>query len=124
MTNKCPSCGYDFNKKYNTSVEIVNLVQKRNKGLRELLKKVAVLIHKNVPSSNRDSYFKFLHGVKSVDDNVISWAVENFYQSRHYVNGKGFSYLRSMILNRDKNMSKIKENERKRIGGVPPVIKI
>ena len=36
---------------------------------------------------------------------------------------KGFSYLRSMIQNRDKNIDTLKKNERKRIGGVPPVIK-
>ena len=121
--NKCPSCGFNFKKQYNASVEITELVKKRNKRLKDSLKKIAVLINKHVPSSDRQSYFRFLHSIKETDDHIVSWAIENFYQNRHYINGKGFSYLRSMIQNRDKNMDTLKKNERKRIGGVPPVIK-
>ena len=120
MIKKCPSCGYDFTKQYNASVEITQLVNERDKRLRELLKKIAVLI--NVPSSSRKSYFQFLHSIKDIDSAVVRWAIETFYQKRHYLNGKGFSYLRTIIQNRDKNMDTLMKNERERIGSVPPVI--
>ena len=35
--NKCPSCGFNFKKQYNASVEITELVKKRNKRLKDLL---------------------------------------------------------------------------------------
>tara|TARA_R100001244_G_C5121976_1_gene123717 strand:+ start:112 stop:489 length:378 start_codon:yes stop_codon:yes gene_type:complete len=122
MIKKCPSCGYDFTKQYNASVEITQLVNERDKRLRELLKKIAVLINKHVPSSSRKSYFQFLHSIKDIDSAVVTWAIENFYQKRHYLNGKGFSYLRTIIQNRNKNMDTLMKNERERIGSVPPVI--
>ena len=122
MLKKCPACGYNFTKQYNASVEITQLVNERDKRLRELLKKIAVLINKHVPSSNRKSYFQFLYSIKDIDSAVVRWAIETFYQKRHYLNGKGFSYLRTIIQNRDKNMDTLMKNERERIGSVPPVI--
>ena len=97
MINKCPACGYNFTKQYNASVEIIQLVNERDKRLKELLKKIAVLINKHVPSSSRKSYFQFLYSIKDIDSAVVTWAIENFNQKRHYLNGKGFSYLRTIF---------------------------
>ena len=68
------------------------------------------------------TYFRFLFGIKDIDDNIVQWAVEQYFQSRHHLSGKGFAYLRSIMINRDKNVESIKKNERKRLGSTPPII--
>ena len=120
--SKCPACGYNLNKPYNLSPEISKLLKERCTKTRRYLNKIAIEITKNVPSESRLSYFRFLHGLKEIEDNVVDWAIEQFFQSKHYLHGKGFAYLRSIAQNRNKNIDKIKENERRLLGSAPPVI--
>ena len=65
---------------------------------------------------------KFLYGLKDIEDNVLEWGIEQFYQSRHHLKGKGFAYLRTIIQNRNKNIGALKNNERAMLGSTPPVI--
>ena len=118
----CPACGFNVFKKYNKSKEITELLRQRSKKTKKLLRQVAKLISDNIKTENRDTYFYFLYGIKDVEDNVLIWALEQYYQSRHYLKGKGFAYLRSIVQNRNKNMDSIKENERKMLGSAPPLI--
>ena len=104
LSSKCPACGYSLNKPYDISTE-----------LREL-------ITTNVPSENRSSYMRFLFALKDIEDQVIDWGIEQFYQAKHFHSGKGFAYLRTMIQNRSKNMGALKKNERAMLGSTPPVI--
>ena len=118
----CPSCGFNVFKKYNKSQEISKLLKKRSIKTKKLLRQVARLVSNNINTENRDTYFYFLYGIQDIEDNVLIWALEQYYQSRHYLKGKGFAYLRSIVQNRNKNMDSIKRNERKMIGSAPPII--
>jgi hypothetical protein len=122
MINKCPACGYNLNNTYNISPEISKLLQKRNKKTRRYLNKIASKITNNIPSESRLNYFRFLFALKDVEDNILDWAIEQFYKGRHFLHGKGFAYLRTIVQNRNKNINKIKENERRLLGSTPPVI--
>jgi len=119
----CPACGFNYSKTYNKSEEIIELLNKRSERTKKLIKKIAQLISKHVNTESRDKYFYFLYGVKDVEDHVLSWAIEQYYRSRHYLGGKGFAYLRSIAQNRNKNIDKLRKNERNRLGSVPPAYK-
>jgi|TARA_R100001244_G_scaffold107034_1_gene79384 hypothetical protein len=118
--NKCPACGYNMNSYYNISGEIGKLLSQRNKKTVKYLNKIATVITQNIPTDNRENYFKFLFGIQKVDDGIVNWAVERYYQSRYYTTGKGFAYLRTIMLNRNNNMDTLKKNERLLIGSAPP----
>ena len=122
--NKCPACGYKIDNSYNTSAEISNLMKKRNSKTRKYLNKIASEVTQSIPSESRLSYFQFLFGIKDIDDNIVSWAIEQYYQSRYYLSGKGFAYLRTIVQNRNKNIGVLRKNERLLLGSPPPVIEI
>ena len=122
--NKCPACGYKTDNSYNVSAEITKLIKKRNKRTREYLNKIASKVSEYVPSESRLSYFRFLFGIKDVDDNIVDWAIEQYYKGRYYLSGKGFAYLRTIVQNRDKNIDVLKKTERLLLGSPPPVIEI
>ena len=118
----CPACGFNYFKKYNKSKEIIELLNKRSKKTKKLIKQIANSISKHIDTEDRTTYFYFLYGIKDIEDHVVNWAIEQYYQSRHYLKGKGFAYLRSIVQNRNKNMDSIRENERKRLGSAPQII--
>jgi len=120
--SKCPACGYDA-KGNNIGPRMNKILKGKNKSTVKMLNKIAGLIMANMPSETRLNYFQFLYGTKDVEDNVLNYAIEKFYQSRHYQSGKGFAYLRTICLNRGKNIEIIKKNERNRIGSTPPIYK-
>ena len=122
--NKCPACGYNIDNSYNTSAEISKLMKKRNSKTRKYLNKIASEVTQSIPSESRLSYFQFLFGIKDIDDNIVSWAIEQYYQSRYYLSGKGFAYLRTIVQNRNKNIGVLRKNERLLLGSPPPVIEI
>ena len=122
--SKCPACGYNVNSSYNISGEISKLLSQRNKKTVKYLNKIASVITQNIPTEDRENYFKFLFGIQKVDDGIVNWAVERYHQSRYYTTGKGFAYLRTIMLNRNNNMDTLKKNEGLLIGSTPPVIEI
>ena len=119
--NKCPACGYDLKKSHDVR-DIGKFLKLRNKKTRQYLNKIAGIISRNVPSETRLNYYQFLYGIQEIEDNIIQWAIEEYYNGKHYIKGKGFPYLRSIIKNRDKNLERIAENERKMLGSPPPII--
>ena len=120
----CPACGYKINEIYNISSEIGRLLKKRSKKTVKYLNKISSNITVNIPSENRVNYFRFLFALDSIDDGVINWGIEEFYQRRHYLSGKGFAYLRKIIQNRNENVGVLRKNERLLLGSTPPVIEI
>jgi len=120
----CPQCGFNYFKKYNYISKINKLLKKRNKTLRKHLKTVAHSIKSHVPSdAERDKYYFFLYNLKGVNDQVIIWGLNEYFKGKHYLKGKGYAYLKAVILSRDKNKEKMSENERKLLGSAPPIIK-
>ena len=122
--SKCPACGYDLNKSYNISLSINNLLKVRNRKTIKYLNRIATKVVRNIPSENRETYFKFLFGIKKVEDNVVDWAVEQYYQGQYFNTGKGFPYLRKIIQNRNENVEVLTKNEKLMLGSPPPVINI
>ena len=118
----CPACGYKIIDDKNVSYKIRELLKVRGKNTVRILNKIATMIRDNIPSDNRYKYYQFLFGIQEIDDNVIEWAINKYYQGRHYYKGKGFAYLRSIAQNRNNNMGVILKNERLMLGTAPPVI--
>ena len=118
----CPSCGYSFNKNYNISSEISRLLKARNKKTIKYLNKIASKVTSSLPFETRINYFRFLFGIQSIEDHVVEWGIEQYYQKRYYTSGKGFAYLRKIILNRNQNIGVLKKTERAMLGSPPPVI--
>ena len=118
----CPSCGYSFNKNYNISSEISRLLKARSKKTIKYLNKIASKVTSSLPFETRINYFRFLFGIQSIEDHVVEWGIEQYYQKRYYTSGKGFAYLRKIIQNRSQNIGVLKKNERSMLGSPPPVI--
>ena len=118
----CPSCGYSFNKNYNISSEISRLLKARSKKTIKYLNKIASKVTSSIPFETRINYFRFLFGIQSIEDHVVEWGIEQYYQNRYYTSGKGFAYLRKIIQNRNQNIGVLKKNEREMLGSPPPVI--
>ena len=122
---KCPCCGYIYNQTYNPTKEIERLISKRSKSLKNELRKVFMLINKNVPSDrDRDLQYKFLQAISEVDSKTIKWAINRYVMSNYHLTGKGLFYLKKIILNHHKNAKTISENERKSRGLTPPIVKL
>ena len=122
---KCPCCGYIYNQTYNPTKEIERLIAKRSKSLKNELRKVFMLINKNVPSDrDRDLQYKFLQAISEVDSKAIKWAINRYVMSNYHLTGKGLFYLKKIILNHHKNAKIISENERKSRGLTPPIVKL
>ena len=118
----CPSCGYSFNKNYNISSEISRLLKARNKKTIKYLNKIASKVTSSLPFETRINYFRFLFGIQSIEDHVVEWGIEQYYQKGYYISGKGFAYLRKIIQNRNQNIGVLKKTERAMLGSPPPVI--
>ena len=120
----CPACGYGFDKNYNISSEISRLLKARKKRTIKYLNKISSTITSRLPFENRINYFRFLFGIQNVEDHVVEWGIEQYYQKGYYIHGKGFAYLRKIIQNRNENIGVLKKNERDMLGMPPPVIEI
>jgi len=121
---KCPACGYEPSKQHNTTAGISKMLKERNKNTKKALTKIATIINSTIPSQDRDAYWRFLWAIRYEKDGLVEHAIENYYQKRYYLQGKGFPYLRKIVQTLGKDSESLKQLERKRIGGVPPVIEI
>ena len=101
---KCPSCGYDSEKKFNPSRKIQELRLRRSKYTRSLLKKTVNKITVNIPSDNSlmQEYY-FYQSISEISDDVVDWTINWYLQKEPYFTGKGFKYLKQMIFNHEKN---------------------
>ena len=122
---KCPCCGYIYNQTYNASKEIERLIAKRNKSTKDILRKVFLLINKNIPSDrDRDSQYKFLQAISDVGEIAIKWSINRYIMDNHYLSGKGLAYLKNIILNHNKNNKVMSKNERRSKGISPKIINL
>ena len=117
---KCPCCGYEFGKKYNPSMEIISLMSKRKKITKHMLNTVCNYIQCEVPSDDSIvKKFQFLKGISHVGDKLVQNTVARFALHKLYMEGYGYSYLRSMIVREHNDAPRKKLNERKRYGKPP-----
>ena len=116
----CPHCDKpltDAFGSFNNSVDIRELYSKWPESVRKALRKTCRTIIRQIPSENRNQAKKFLIAISSSKPEVVEWGLNQFHSAKHVNRGKGFSYLRAIILNHDKNREALIEMERKRLGG-------
>ena len=125
MTNKCPSCGYLFRKKYNPSREITTLLSLRGNKCKKLIRKASNSIMSSINTDNSVyRYFMFLQGVSRIEDEYVSKCIERYLFKSYYVKGKGFIYLREMIKNEKSNRKGLLSIEYKNVGRPPSIKRI
>lgn len=124
---RCPHCNKyltDGFGNYNESIDIRNLYKQWPEGVRRLLRIICRSIIKTLPSENRKTAKKFLIAIEGCKPEVVEWGLNQYHSAKHVNKGKGFSYLRAIILNHDKNREALKEMESKRLGGNTPRYKM
>ena len=117
---KCPCCGFEFGRKYNPSMEIISLMSKRDQITKNMINQVCSYIQSEVPSDDDiRKRFKFMQGISHVDDDSIQYIIARFVLHKLYMEGYGYSYLRSMIVREHNDSPRKKLNELKRYGKPP-----
>jgi len=121
----CPACGFKFGKKYKFREDSSILVEDRHPNTIDMLRAVVSLIQKNI-TADRDSQrvFYFLQAISKCSDEVIEWAINQYYAEGHYGKMKGLSYLRNMILNHKKNRKQMVKNEEMMYGTSPKKVNL
>ena len=119
---KCKACGFNDSVKYNPRKRIVSLLTERSKVTQKILRNVIKLINRIPSQKDADKQFYFLQAISKIDEQIIKLAIHSFILDERHTKGKGFAYLRTIMLNRNNNMDTLKKNERLLIGGTPPVI--
>tara|TARA_R100001086_G_C11698357_1_gene220628 strand:+ start:121 stop:516 length:396 start_codon:yes stop_codon:yes gene_type:complete len=121
---KCPCCGYQLGKKYNPSMEIISLLAKRDKITKNMINQACSYIQSEVPSDdNITKRFQFIQGISQVEDESIQYMIARFVLHKLYMQGYGYSYLRSMIIREHNDSPRKKLNELKRYGKPPKIRK-
>ena len=121
---KCPCCGYQLGKKYNPSMEIVSLLAKRDKITKNMINQACSYIQSEVPSDdNITKRFQFIQGISQVEDESIQYMIARFVLHKLYMQGYGYSYLRSMIIREYNDSPRKKLNELQRYGNPPKIRK-
>ena len=117
---RCPHCDKPLTDgfgNYNQSMDIRELYAKWPESVRKPLRKICRSIIRTIPSENRRAAKKFLIAIEGCKPEVVVWGLNQYHAAKHVNSGKGFSYLRAIIQNHDKNRESLKEMERKRLGG-------
>ena len=118
MSSKCPACGFDSGINYNYSKEILMMLTIKPERTIKYIKKLANEIQQNVPSEfNAKSYFFFLKGIEGANNRIVE-------RAGYHLQGKGFAYVKAMINNEKTNSAKKLENEYKRLGRTPKIVKL
>jgi hypothetical protein len=121
---KCPCCGYQLGKKYNPSIEIISLLAKRDKITKNMINQACSYIQSEVPSDdNITKRFQFIQGISNAEDDSIQYMIARFVLHKLYMQGYGYSYLRSMIIREHNDSPRKKSNELKRYGKPPKIRK-
>ena len=122
---KCEACGYDNVRPYNPIRRIIQLMEKRKVSCKTTLRDICKLIHKQIPSdkSNQKTYY-FLQAISKVPDTSVQHYVSRYRESEYVYQGKGFAYLKKMIISGYENEPKMLENEIRKFGRTPAKKKV
>tara|TARA_R110002020_G_scaffold256273_2_gene469918 strand:- start:20804 stop:21193 length:390 start_codon:yes stop_codon:yes gene_type:complete len=123
--SRCPVCGYDKDKKYNPSKNIMKLKRERTRYLKKLLTQTSNNIMANIPSENDITReYMFYQSISKIEDGVVEYIVKRYLSDKPYLKGKGFKYLTAMILNYNTNKEVVSKNELLMRGKPPSVVTI
>ena len=122
---KCEACGHETGRKYNPTRRIISLLEKRNQLCQRRLQRVIKLIRSNI-SSDKDNQktFYFLQAISKIPDITVERIIHQYNIDEHVYQGKGFAYLKQMIMSGYENEDKMLENEIRKFGRTPKKIKV
>ena len=124
---KCQACGFDSSRKYNPTKRIISLLEERGKNTicQRRLKRVIKLIRENINSEkDNQKTFYFLQAISKIPDKTVERIIHQYNMDEHVYQGKGFAYLRQMILSGYENEDKMLSNEIKKFGRTPKKVKV
>ena len=125
LKEKCPRCGYVLSSTFNSSAKIEELLKKRSPTTRKLLRTVSKKIMTNIPTDNKRSRLRyFLLSIEDCEDKVVEWGLTQYALKEYMYQGKGFPFLKAIILNFNQNKEGIAKFERKRLGKSPTATKL
>lgn len=118
---KCPFCKNVFNP-YNLSHDTVrSLLKDKSEPVRALLTKV-INKRRTVDAITTGEIHSFLSRVSGCSDRAIEIICDMYYDKYIEDPERGLGFLASMIVNKDKNLPRHADVER-RIYGIPPKVK-
>ena len=123
---KCPCCGYTDDVPFNPSKKILELKRQRSKYTKKLIRRAVNLIQTNIESDNEliKEYY-FWQTISNIPDRVVDWSISRYLESKKPLfDGKGFKYLAQIVINHNKNRTRISKNELLRHGKPPAVVTI
>ena len=122
---KCEACGHETGRKYNPTRRIISLLEERNQLCQRRLQRVIKLIRSNI-SSDKDNQktFYFLQAISKIPDMTVERIIHQYNIDEHVYQGKGFAYLKQMIMSGYENEDKMLENEIRKFGRTPKKIKV
>ena len=120
----CPACVYKYNR-YPKATAIRDLLFKRDKKTKLLLREVIKLIREYIPSEDTDDKtHKFLWGIKDIENKIIQWGINVYKSEDMHLSAKGFAFLRAIIQNHAKDRKALEQAELKKLGKTPKSLKI
>lgn len=119
MSKSCPACGFNSditNYKY----AITNLLNERPDHISRLLKNTINKIIKYIPSErdNKKVYY-FLQAISKLEDTKVKYGIEQYLHNKYYMQQKGYSYLKVILINVGANSEMKKRVEKKIYGTLP-----
>ena len=122
---KCEACGHETGRKYNPTRRIISLLEERDQICQRRLQRVIKLIRSNI-SSDKDNQktFYFLQAISKIPDITVERIIHQYNMDEHVYQGKGFAYLKQMIMSGYENEDKMLENEIRKFGRTPKKIKV
>ena len=102
------------------TVRTRDLLAKRSKGARKILRHAISKIIETIPSENRGYGRWFLKEIQEIPDGVVIWCCEQYLANPYVYQGKGFAFLNKMCQNHLKNKDKIAKYEKMMLGSTPP----
>ena len=119
---KCPACGYT-DQKQKQNAEALIIYEDFPKDLQDNL----VLIGKALrPFMNnvklKREWNQFMFAIQDIEYSIVRTTINQYLINEYQKQGKGFPYLKFMVIASAKNHTKNKLIESKRFGSNPPLI--
>ena len=116
---KCKACGFNDSVKYNPKKRIVSLLSERTEKTRKILRNVINKIKKIPSQSDVNKQFYFLQAISNIDEQIIQLSIHQFLSDGRDTQGKGFEYLKKMIIQINSDKDRLLELEVKKYGRTP-----
>tara|TARA_B110001454_G_C12602236_1_gene384984 strand:- start:143 stop:523 length:381 start_codon:yes stop_codon:yes gene_type:complete len=119
---KCPACGYT-DQKHKQTIEAQVIYKDFPKDLKDKLTKIGRTLRPFMNDAKiRREWNQFMYAIQNVDYKIVRTTLNNYLINEYNKQGKGFPYLKFMIIASAKNHDKNRIIELKRFGSNPPEI--